>query len=196
MQIETVEFIKSAYLPRDLLENSQPEIVFSGRSNVGKSSLINSLLRRKNIARISSTPGKTVHVNYFLINGQFYFVDLPGYGYAKVPDEERRRWYSLVESYFQKSKSIAIVVHLIDSRRGLMDADRELNEWLSGLHLHSILVLTKSDKLKHQELSRAVQSVKSETGSAAPLISVSAKTGKGIPELWDFLENSVIPQRD
>lgn len=193
MKIDTVEFVKSAYLPDDLLRNNRPEIVFAGRSNVGKSSLINTLLRKKNIAHTSSTPGKTIHVNYFLINEKIYFVDLPGYGYAKVPDEERKRWYDLAESYFQKSESIAMVIHLVDSRRGLMDIDRELDEWLSDLHIPFTLVLTKCDKLKHNELIRTVQDIKKEIGNEIPLITVSAETGKGIPELWGLINKSSLP---
>lgn len=193
MKIEIAEFVKSAYLPEDLLRNKKPEIVFAGRSNVGKSSLINTLLRKKNIARISSTPGKTIHVNYFLINEKFYFVDLPGYGYAKVPDNERQRWYNLVESYFQQSDSITLVIHLVDSRRGLMDIDRELDTWLSDLHIPFAVVLTKSDKVKNNELMNVLQNTKREIGSKILLSTVSAQTGKGIPELWGLIQKSMKP---
>lgn len=188
MRIETIELAKSAFKPKDLLSDPFPEIVFAGRSNVGKSSLINKLLKRKNIARISSTPGKTINVNYFKINSRYYFVDLPGYGFAKAAASERRRWYELVESYFRNSQTIAVVVHLIDARRGIMDIDRELVGWLTDLGHPFILVLTKSDKLKRGPMQKVLNEVDKELGDDIPVVPVSSKSGQGISILWSQLK--------
>ncbi|RMF64431.1 MAG: YihA family ribosome biogenesis GTP-binding protein [Calditrichaeota bacterium] len=185
MKITSVEFIKSvvdlSQIPREPL----PEIAFAGRSNVGKSSLINCLLNRRKLAKISGTPGKTRHLNYFKINRNFYFVDLPGYGYARVSRQEQRRWRELIEAYLQASTRVAAVVSIIDSRIGPTPLDLQLHEWLDDLRLAKIVVATKADKLSRGALGRQLaaltKQMKTLDGAIIPFSSV---TGTGKKELW------------
>jgi len=192
MRIDTAEFKKSVYSPKDILKSAVPEIVFAGRSNVGKSSLINTLLSRKGIAKTSATPGKTIHVNYFLINSQFYFVDLPGYGYARASANEQNRWRALVEKYFSISASIRLVVHLVDIRRGRMETDKILDGWLQQLGIPFAIVLTKSDKLNRSRLKEAVMELTRDVGTSVPVVAVSSQTGAGIQELWAVLDGILL----
>ncbi len=185
MKITSVEFIKSvvdlSQIPREPL----PEIAFAGRSNVGKSSLINCLLNRRKLAKISGTPGKTRHLNYFKINRNFYFVDLPGYGYARVSRQEQRRWRELIEAYLQASTRVAAVVSIIDSRIGPTPLDLQLHQWLDDLRLAKIVVATKADKLSRGALGRQLaaltKQMKTLDGAIIPFSSV---TGTGKKELW------------
>ncbi len=188
MRIETVEFIKSAYSPGDLIKSPLPEIVFAGRSNVGKSSLINTLLRRKGMAKTSGTPGKTIHINYFLINSKVYFIDLPGYGYAKASVTDQNRWLALAEKYFHASTSIRLVIHLVDVRRGRMELDKNLDDWLNDLGIPFAVVLTKCDKVKRGELARAIASLSGEIQESIPVSAVSSRKGTGIRELWSIID--------
>ncbi len=154
MKITSVEFIKSVenidHIPNDNLK----EIAFAGRSNVGKSSLINCLLNRKNIARTSSTPGKTRQLNYFKINEKFYFVDLPGYGFARASKTEKLQWQRLIESFLTQSANLKGVVSIIDSRIGPTKLDLQLLEWLKDLKIPIILIATKSDEEIFQSVKR------------------------------------------
>ncbi len=148
MKIERAEFITSAADRGGWPPGEAPEIAFAGRSNVGKSSLINVLLNRKNLVKTSTTPGKTQLINFFRVNDRFSFVDLPGYGYAQVPLAVKRRWRPLIEEYLRDREALVGVVVLIDARRGMGEMDLDILEWIGAVNLPACLILTKSDKLK------------------------------------------------
>ncbi len=163
-----------------------PEIAFAGRSNVGKSSLINTLLGQKQLARISGTPGKTRQLNYILVNEKFYFVDLPGYGFAKVSQAERKRWAEMIEKYMSRNSYLRLIVSIIDIRHGPMASDLELIEWLVHLQREVLVVATKADKLRRGQLAEAERRITREIESFpvhGPLF-FSAKTGMGKTDLW------------
>ena len=145
-------FIKSVYDLKDIPDLRLPEIILCGRSNVGKSSFINSLFNRKELAKISSTPGKTRSINYYMIDDKFYVVDLPGYGYAKVSMEERKRWGKLVNEFINISGNIILACHIIDSRHKPTELDHQLNILLKHSEIPYLIILSKSDKLKQSEL--------------------------------------------
>jgi len=156
-----VHFVKSITSIRDIPKPDYPEIIFAGRSNVGKSSLLNTLLDRKNLARISSYPGKTQVINYFLVNDQFYFVDLPGYGYAKLSKKIRKQWPVMIENFFLGNKRKKIVCLLIDSRHSLQSLDREMINWLEHNDLPFVIILTKIDKLNQKEYGHQMKNFQS-----------------------------------
>ena len=155
MKILSAEFVKSASKPSEYPKGGLPELAIAGKSNVGKSSLINALVNRKNLAKISSTPGRTQLINFFLINGKLSLVDLPGYGYAKVPLHIRQTWKPMVESYLQTREDIRLVILIIDARRGASAEDLNLLDWLDYHRIPSLIVLTKTDKLS--QIERAQQ---------------------------------------
>jgi GTP-binding protein len=156
---ENPKFIASAYNIADLPKERFPEVVLCGRSNVGKSSFINSIFNKKNLAKTSSTPGKTRSINYYNIDSKFYVVDLPGYGYAKISQTERKKWGQLINDFFSGSGYIQLTIHLIDSRHKPTDLDIKLNEMLRSLEIPYIVLLTKSDKLKQSDYSKAKKMV-------------------------------------
>jgi GTP-binding protein len=156
---ENQKFITSAFSISELPKEKLPEVVLCGRSNVGKSSFINSLFNRKNLAKTSSTPGKTRSINYYNIDSIFYMVDLPGYGYAKISQSERKKWGSLINSFFSTSKNIQLTIHLIDSRHQPTELDIKLNDMLRSLNIPYIVLLNKSDKLKQSEFSLAKKKI-------------------------------------
>lgn len=195
MRISSATFVRSVADAKQLPRDGLPQIAFSGRSNVGKSSLINALLNRRKLALTSSTPGKTRLLNFYLINESFYFVDLPGYGFAKVSHTEREAWRTLVESYLANNTALAGVVALIDSRIGPTELDLQLLEWLLNLHLPAIVVATKADKLSRQqqiEQKRAIEKKLSPL-SMMELLLFSAHSDLGKAALWSsidrFLQN-------
>ena len=147
VDLETVIGVTTKSIP----ETGQPEIAFAGRSNVGKSSLINALMNRKNFARVSETPGKTQTINFYHINGEFYLVDLPGYGYAKVKSDFRADWGPMIEGYFRDSKSLRAIFLLIDIRRDPNDDDLMMFEWMKESGFDPVIIATKADKVKRQE---------------------------------------------
>jgi GTP-binding protein len=185
LKIESAEFIRSAHGSGDYLRDGRPEIAFVGRSNVGKSSLLNRLLGRKGLARTSQTPGRTQAVNYFLVNRRFYFVDLPGYGYAKAGKEARREWAARVEGYFREEPPDAIVL-LVDGKVGATPLDVQAYEYLSGLGAALIVAATKVDKLSRGKWASGVKEVRKTLSleEGVPVIPVSAHSGDGIKELW------------
>ncbi|MBF0585835.1 YihA family ribosome biogenesis GTP-binding protein [Prosthecochloris sp. N3] len=189
MKIHTATFHKSVSALQGLPESSMPEIVFVGRSNVGKSTLLNTLTGRKALARTSSTPGKTRLINYFLINDCCYFVDLPGYGYAKVAKGERREWGHLLGGYISTRQSISLVVVLIDSRHPALDADRQMMDFLDHYHRPYGIVLTKYDKLKQKDKVRARRELKSIVPKTRFIVNYSALSGEGTAELLENLEH-------
>jgi GTP-binding protein len=185
MIIKSAEFVTSAAKPSQYPPAILPEVAFAGRSNVGKSSLINTLVNRKHLVKTSKTPGRTQLVNFFNINAEFYFVDLPGYGYAKVPDSIRKKWGPMVETYLSTRKTLKGVVLIMDIRR--TPAQDELNflEWLHQYGLLSILVLTKSDKLsKNQQISQQQTVAEALSVDERRLIRFSSKSRLGKSALW------------
>ncbi len=158
---EKQEFIKSVYNLAELPKNNLSEIILCGRSNVGKSSFINSLFNRKNLAKTSSTPGKTRSINYYLIDDKYYMVDLPGYGYAKTSLKERKFWSKLIGDFILASKNISLAFHLIDSRHKPTELDLQLNTLLSTSQIPYIVVLNKADKLKQAEFKQSKEQLMS-----------------------------------
>jgi GTP-binding protein len=183
MKILSAEFVTSAAAPKQFPADRKPQIAFAGRSNVGKSSLINALLNRKSLVKTSATPGKTQLINFFLINGAFYCVDLPGYGYAKAPRDVVDAWAPMIEGYFRDSPQVLAVVVLLDIRREPDDRDRRLVAWLAHYAIPAFFVLTKADKLKRGEMAKARQAIARQLGLAAPPLLTSARSGMGIGEL-------------
>jgi GTP-binding protein len=190
MKIASAEFVKSAFNRDHWIEDRRPEIAFLGRSNVGKSSLINSLLQRKGLARTSNTPGRTQSINYFLINDAFYFVDLPGYGYAKVSKSMRSDWGTMAEEYLSESERLVLCVQLIDSRHEPTRLDLQLNEWLNFNGKPHIAVATKSDKLTANQLTKQLKVIRMAL-KFSEVIPYSAETGKGRDTVWSQLESAI-----
>ena len=152
LKIKDIQLAATVFSEKDLIEDTLGKIAFIGRSNVGKSSFINKMINRKNFARTSSKPGKTVSINYYLVNKTVYFIDLPGYGYARISKRERQRVQTLVSTFFKKTVNLRLVVILIDSRRGFMDSDIEILSKIINKGFRMLTVLTKSDKLRNSEL--------------------------------------------
>ena len=189
MIIKSAEFIKSAVKPAQYPDVVLPEIAFTGRSNVGKSSLINTLVNRKRLVKTSATPGRTQLINFFLINKTVSFVDLPGFGYAKVPVSVRRKWGPMIETYLSTRKTLKGVVLIMDVRR--IPGIRELNfmEWLYYYNIPSMLILTKADKLsKTKQLKQQVTIAKALSVDKDDLILFSAKSRLGKDAVWDAIE--------
>lgn len=153
------------------IKGGYPQIAFSGRSNVGKSSLINSLLMRKSLARVSSTPGKTITVNYYLIDGKAFFVDLPGYGFAKRPKEDQARWSEVTNAYFNENEAIKLIIQLVDSKVGITPDDAMMLEYMNHYNIPYVVVCTKCDKLNKTQLNECITKIKT-----SPLI----REGAGI----------------
>jgi GTP-binding protein len=191
VKIRSVEYVTSLGTPGQEAPADLPHVAFSGRSNVGKSSLINTLLRRtrKKIAHVSGRPGKTRTVNFFRVNDRFYLVDLPGYGFAKVPVEVREGWRRLIEDYLEGPTGPVGVVHLLDIRRGATGLDLRMLEYLAELGLPTLVVLTKADKLGREKRKRAVQEVRERLGlDAEQLLPFSSKSGEGRDDLLRSLD--------
>jgi len=185
MIVTSAEFVKSAVREQDYPAPDLPEIAFAGRSNVGKSSLINVLVDRRRLVKTSATPGRTQLLNFFRINDRFCFVDLPGYGYARVPESVRRQWGPMVERYLSKRGCLRGVVLIVDIRRTPKEEELDFLQWLSDRRIPARIVLTKVDKLsksRRQQRRRAVAGAL----STAPedLVLFSAKTRQGRPDLW------------
>lgn len=180
VNVNRVEFVKSAAAPAQFIRSSVPSIVFAGKSNVGKSSVINRILNRKNFARVGSEPGKTIHVNYFLVDGKAYFVDLPGYGYAKVSQAERDRWGKLMEDFFA-SGLMTVGVMIVDSRHKPTADDITMAEWFKSSGKPLIVVANKLDKLKKSEIEPNLKLIHDtlELPENAVLIPFSAEKGQG-----------------
>ncbi|MBU4343795.1 MAG: ribosome biogenesis GTP-binding protein YihA/YsxC [Desulfobacteraceae bacterium] len=189
MKIKSAEFVKSAVKPSQYPPHVLPEIAFSGRSNVGKSSLINTLLNRKRLVKTSSTPGRTQLINFFLINSDFYFVDLPGYGYARVPASVQKKWGPMIETYLLTRETLKGVVLIMDIRRTPGIEELEFIAWLSRFDIPPILVLTKTDKLsKTKQIKQQLAIAETLNVDKDNLILFSAKTGRGKNDVWDAVE--------
>ncbi len=175
------EFIKSAASASDFIRSEIPAIVFSGKSNVGKSSVINRLLCRKNFARVGQSPGKTIHVNYFLIDEKAYFVDLPGYGYAKVSRNEKERWGKLMESFFAAKGLITLGVMIVDSRHKPTADDVTMAQWFAAAECPLVIVANKADKLKKSEIEPNLALIRTTLSlpDEVPVVLFSAEKGTG-----------------
>ncbi len=190
MKINSAEFIKSAFNAQHWTTDGLPEISFLGRSNVGKSSLLNSLLQRKGLARTSNTPGRTQSINFFLINETFYFTDLPGYGYAKVSKTMRADWGKMAEEYLATRQELALSIQLVDSRHAPTTLDRQLHEWLVYHQKNHLIVATKADKLSNNKLKASLQEIEKALPESK-IITYSALTGKGRDAVWREIGNSL-----
>ncbi len=184
LNVNKAEFVKSAVTPAQFINSSIPGVVFAGKSNVGKSSVINRMLNRKNFARVGSEPGKTIHVNYFLIDGKIYFIDLPGYGYAKVSQSERERWGKLMEDFFA-SGLFRLGVMIVDARRKPTADDVTMAEWFKGSGCPFVIVANKLDKLKKSEIEPNLALIRKtlELDVDVHIIPFSAEKGQGRDEL-------------
>lgn len=201
MNIKSATFVTSAVKPSQYPPYDRPEIAFAGRSNVGKSSLMNTLLGRKKLVKTSSTPGRTQTINLFSINDRFYFVDLPGYGYAKVPKAVRKSWGPMVENYLktrragehtvpEASQGLCAVVVILDIRRLPNQGDHDLLAWLAHYEVPALVVLTKVDKLKKNQQAKQRSAIARELSTdPSSLILVSGTTGLGKQELWKAIES-------
>lgn len=191
MNFNKAEFEKAFGLSAQLPIADKPEITFAGRSNVGKSSLLNKLFNRKNLARVSSVPGKTVTVNFYNVDGE-RFVDLPGYGYAKIPKAEKQRFAELMEGYFQSGRDIRLVVQLIDMRHKPTADDMAMISFLKLFEIPFAVVLTKSDKLKKKEYASQKELIINELGNPDyPVIPFSSVTGEGVEEIKCVIEKAL-----
>lgn len=191
MKVVSAEFIKSATEPSQYPEGNLPEFAFVGRSNVGKSSLINTITRRKNLARTSSTPGCTRLINFFKVNNQISLADLPGYGYAKVPIPSRRAWQPMIETYFKQRKSLKSVVLIFDVRRYPSEKDIELIHWLRNYNIIPMIILTKIDKISKSQAKVRQHQIKEILGLTMDPILFSARTGAGKDAIWEAIQNSM-----
>ncbi len=183
--IKTVEFVKSGTRPQHFPEGDLPEVAFAGRSNVGKSSLINALVGRKSLVKVSGTPGRTQLVNFFEVNNALSLVDLPGYGFAKVPEPVRRKWGKMIEGYFASRGTLRAVVVIMDLRRGVEEDDMQLIEALPHYGIQPILAFTKGDKFKRNARKNRVHEIAEEIGARPKDIIVTSATKRtGLDVLW------------
>ncbi|MGC8659177.1 MAG: ribosome biogenesis GTP-binding protein YihA/YsxC [Desulfomonilaceae bacterium] len=187
MKIVSAEFIRGAETEKDYPPMHAPEIAFAGRSNVGKSSMINSLLSRKNLVRTSKTPGLTRKINFFLINNSFIFVDLPGYGYASVPMKVRQSWAPMVNTYLTQRDQLAGVVVIVDSRRNPTDLDENLIEFLKFRGIPFVIGLSKADKIGRSEQTALQAALVKKWGTGTAIELFSSVTGLGRKELWSHI---------
>ena len=178
LKIKQCEFIASYFALDKIPHSPRPQIAFAGRSNVGKSTLLNHLVGQRKMAKVSNTPGKTRSLNFFLINDSFNFVDLPGYGYAKVSKTERASWAKLIEGYLKKCEELVGLVFLLDCRRDPNEDDFQMLEWLSDSQLPTIVVVTKTDKLNHDNTRRKIKQVEEQLGLPTIGFSSLARVGK------------------
>jgi GTP-binding protein len=194
VKIKSAVFVKSATSPEHYPQDGLPEIAFMGRSNVGKSSLINSLLRTRGLARTSSTPGRTQLINFFLINDAFYFVDLPGYGYARVPTEIKREWGPMVEKYLATRPNLVLSIAITDSRHEPTTLDLMMKEWLEKRGKPFLIVATKADKLSGNKLRACLNRASAVLGTSE-IIPYSAVTRRGAERIWKEITRAITGQR-
>lgn len=191
MKIISAEFIKSAVWPPQYPPATLPEIAFAGRSNVGKSSLINTLVGRKALAKTSNTPGRTQLINFFTLNDKVAFVDLPGYGFAKVSQSVKKDWGDMIEAYLRERQSLVLVVFILDIRRDPSGDDLSLRDWLEHYRIPYLYILTKADKLSNNQAvvqKRAIERALQGPAEKKPIL-FSAKTQKGKSEIWQYMDD-------
>ena len=196
VNLQKAEFVLSAAAPKDFIQDGLPQVAFAGRSNVGKSSAINRLLNRKNFARVGAAPGKTVHINYFRIDGAFYLVDLPGYGYARVSKGERDRWGKLMEDYFARPGLLTLGVLIVDARHKPTADDCTMAHWFKETGCPLAVAANKLDKLKKSEVAPNLAQIRTtlELGDDVPVIPFSAEKGTGKEELLRIILSAVQAQ--
>lgn len=189
MNLNNAEFIRSAAAAADFPRDGLPQIIFAGKSNVGKSSVINKVLNRKNFARVGQSPGKTTHINFFLIDKKVYFTDLPGYGYAKVSQAERARWGRLIETYFNEPGMISLGIMIVDHRHKPTKDDMVMATWFKETGMPFVIVANKHDKLKKSEIEPNRELIRQtlELDEDIPIISFSAEKGTGRDELLRYI---------
>ncbi len=198
MKVKNPKFITSCINPNQLPKSNLLEIAFAGRSNVGKSSLINALVGRKNLAHSGNTPGKTRLINYYSIDDEIHFVDLPGYGYAKVSKEEQGLWGKVIENYLNVRPQLYIMMLLVDIRHKPTLEDRQLYEWTKAAGLEFIVVATKADKLSRNERVKALKTIREtlELPDDKKIFPVSASSKQGIPELWEEIDRFIVEEEE
>lgn len=190
MNIKSVELEIVCGITSKLPETDKMEIAFAGKSNVGKSSLINVLMNRKSLARTSSQPGKTQTINFYNINEQLYFVDLPGYGYAKISLEVKKKWGKMIENYLHHSKNLRIVFLLIDIRHTPSENDKNMYDWIVKNGFYPIIITTKLDKIKRSQKEKQLKEIRQalDMVEGTPIIPFSAQTKQGREEVWEYVE--------
>jgi GTP-binding protein len=193
MKVNHVEFIISAVGPKQYPQEGLPEIALAGRSNVGKSTLINSLINRKNLARTSSKPGKTQTLNFYRIENAFHFVDLPGYGFAQVSKAEKEKWGKMIEEYLTQRKELSLVILLVDIRHPPSKDDQAMYEWLLHYQLPIMVVATKADKISKNQQQKHLKIIKDTLGLVPeiPLIAHSSETKVGKEEIWKIIDQTL-----
>lgn len=194
MVIKKVSLETVCGITSKLPENALPEIGFAGKSNVGKSSLINALMNRKSLARTSATPGKTQTINFYNINEEMYLVDLPGYGYAKVSEQEKVQWGKMIERYLNTSKQLRAVFLLIDIRHDPSANDKMMYNWIVEQGFHPIIIATKLDKIKRSQIQKQVKAIKTGLNllPGTIVIPFSAETKQGRDEIWELMDKILI----
>lgn len=193
MQVSQAELVSMAVSPKQYPTDRLPEIALVGRSNVGKSSLINKLINRKNLARTSSKPGKTRTINFYRIDQLFYFVDLPGYGYAQVSMRERERWGQFIETYLRSRDQLKLICHVVDLRHPPTRDDRQMAEWLRFSRYDRLVIATKADKLSNNKIKANLQTIREvlQLDPDEPLLPFSAQTGQGKEDIWRELKRYI-----
>ncbi len=193
MNFQKVEFELAAWRKDQLPRGELPEIVFSGKSNVGKSSLINALMNRKSLARTSGQPGKTQTINFYNLNDQIYLVDLPGYGYAKTAKRERELWGEMIERYLHTSDVLRAVFLLVDIRHAPSENDRQMFDWMKYMGFDPVVIATKLDKIKRSQVNRQIKVIREGLGADGETIIVpfSAQTKQGRETIWDFMDQVI-----
>jgi GTP-binding protein len=194
MNTQNVQFVKSAAEPSGFISDGLPQVVFAGNSNVGNSTVINKILNRHNFARVGASPGKTVHINYFDVDGRIYFVDLPGYGYAKVPRAVKARWHTLMERYFESPERISVGVFIVDARHPPTADDKVMADWFMSTGRPFIVVANKTDKLKKSELDGHLETIRQSLRleDDTPVIAFSAEKGTNRTLLISEIEKYVL----
>lgn len=190
MKILSASYVKSAMRPEHYPSDGRLEIAFVGRSNVGKSTMLNVLLNKKGLAKTSKTPGKTQTVNFFDVNGKYYFVDLPGYGYARVSKEVREQWATVMTSYLTAKRPLRLVIALMDSRHEPVDQDLDLLDLLEDAEVPSLIVATKADKLRVSEMEAASNTIRKTLGldEDAAIVPFSAQSKQGLRDVWNIID--------
>lgn len=198
MKITKAELQTVCGITSKLPVNALPEFAFAGRSNVGKSSLINALVCRKGLARTSSQPGKTQTINFFLLNDALYFVDLPGYGYAKVTKELVAKWGRMIERYLTSSKQLRRIFLLVDIRHEPSENDKAMYAWIVSRGLQPVVIATKLDKINRSQTAKQLAMIRRALGMGSDdiLVPCSSQTKQGIPELWDIMESALTPKQE
>lgn len=192
LNLHIAEFVKSAASPEGFIDTDLPQIIFAGKSNVGKSSVINRILNRKNFARVGASPGKTIHINYFLIDQKAYFVDLPGYGYAKVSMSEKKRWAKLIETYLGRDEAFSLGIFIVDIRHKPTADDMVMAEWFINSGMPFYIVANKHDKLKKNQVEPAIELI-ADTFNVPKgiIIPFSAEKGTGKDDLVRIIQNTL-----